>query len=191
MISALLLIHLGAILAGPCSVPPASELSQIVWRCYRPYLDAAYLNHGYHFFAPEPGPSHLIRYEVETRDGRRVAGFFPDRQRHWPRLLYHRHFMLSEHLNSMHESEEPAAQLTAIQNSFTQHLQSLHGGDRVKLYLVRHLIPGPDSVAKGQRLNDRTLYQERWLGDYPAIPGTSPTQIARQPQETVPERKDL
>lgn len=163
----------------------------MVWRTYRPYLDAVYINHGYHFFAPEPGPSHLIRYEVESRDGRRVAGFFPDRKKHWPRLLYHRHFMLTEHLNGMHESEEPAAQLLAIQNSFTKHLQQQHGGDRVKLYLVRHLIPDPDAVAKGQLLSDRSLYRERWLGDYPNIPGNASTQIAGQPAGAEPQRKEL
>lgn len=161
----------------------------MVWRAYRPYLDAAYLNHGYHFFAPEPGPSHLIRYEVASKEGGRVTGFFPDRRKHWPRLLYHRHFMLSEHLNGMHESEEPAAQLVAIQKSFMQHLRRAHGGDRVKLYLVRHLIPAPDAVAKGQPLDAPAFYQERWLGNLPAGPENARTQIANQPPGNSPERK--
>ena len=36
---------------------------------FRPYLEAAYLDHGYAFFAPDPGPSHLVRYELEFDDG--------------------------------------------------------------------------------------------------------------------------
>ncbi|NIO41435.1 MAG: hypothetical protein GTO41_15415, partial [Burkholderiales bacterium] len=55
-----------------------------------------FLDHGYRFFAPEPGPGHLVRYEVTTSDGAGAAGQFPDRDRIWPRLLYHRWFMLSE-----------------------------------------------------------------------------------------------
>jgi len=29
---------------------------------------------GYHVFAPEPGPSHLVRYEVTRADGSQVEG---------------------------------------------------------------------------------------------------------------------
>src|SRR5579871_4532118 len=67
--SALLLFHLAALVVAPCSVEPSSYLSVQTWRFFQPYLDAAYLNHGYHFFAPEPGPSHLVRYELELADG--------------------------------------------------------------------------------------------------------------------------
>jgi hypothetical protein len=60
-----------------------------------------YLNHGYAFFAPDPGPNHLVDYKVEFADGRpAVSGRFPDLSKERPRLLYHRHFMLSEALNS-------------------------------------------------------------------------------------------
>src|SRR5262249_44997980 len=58
-VSLLLIIHLAALVVGPSSVEPSSYLSVQTWQVFRPYLDAAYLNHGYHFFAPEPGPSHL------------------------------------------------------------------------------------------------------------------------------------
>jgi hypothetical protein len=67
----------------------------------RPYSTAMYLNHGYAFFAPDPGPNHLIDYSVEFADGRpAVTGRFPDLKTERPRLLYHRHFMLSEALNT-------------------------------------------------------------------------------------------
>jgi hypothetical protein len=52
-----------------------------------------YLDHGYFFFAPNPGPSHL----VGIRD---QSVLFPDRKEQWPRLLYHRYFMLSEFYNN-------------------------------------------------------------------------------------------
>jgi hypothetical protein len=167
-VSGLLLAHLGAILAGPCSVEPASYLCQSVWGLYRPYLDAAFLNHGYHFFAPEPGPSHLIRYELELPDGTRQTGIFPDRQQHWPRLLYHRHFMLTEHLNSAVDSGTPPEVLAAQSSSFARHLLHAHGARKVNLYLIRHLFPRPADVLQGMRLNDPSLYRERVLGSYSA-----------------------
>ena len=63
-----------------------------------PYLQILYLNHGYQFFAPEPGESTLLAFEAERDDGTVVRGRIPDRTT-WPRLLYHRHFMLTEHMS--------------------------------------------------------------------------------------------
>jgi predicted XRE-type DNA-binding protein len=37
-----------------------------------------------------------VEYRVTTANGDQQAGVFPDRNRHWPRLVYHRWFMLSE-----------------------------------------------------------------------------------------------
>jgi hypothetical protein len=167
-VSGLLLVHLGALLAGPCAVEPASLLCQRVWSVYRPYLEGAFLNHGYHFFAPEPGPSHLIRYELELADGTRQTGYFPDRQVHRPRLLYHRHFMLTEHLNAMADAGATQEVLSAQTSSFARHLLHERGARRVNLYLVRHLFPRPNDVLDGMRLNDPSLYRERSLGTFSA-----------------------
>lgn len=99
-------LHLVGVLVGPLSVPP-SILADFFRTFYRPYLGALYLDHGYKFFAPNPGPSHLVRYELEMPDGTHQKGTFPDIDSHRPRLLYHRHFMLSEFLNALPEVEEP------------------------------------------------------------------------------------
>jgi hypothetical protein len=92
-----LLFHLFAIFIAPASVAPASDLARAGWNICRPYLQALYLNHGYHFFAPDPGESTLLAFSVETADGRIVEDVIPHR-RIQPRLLYHRHFMLTESL---------------------------------------------------------------------------------------------
>jgi len=68
-----------------------------------PYLRAGYLNHGYRFFAPNPGQSHLVRYEVDLKSGGQVDGRFPDPEEDWPRLLYHRMFMISETVFNLSE----------------------------------------------------------------------------------------
>ena len=97
IVSAWLVFHVAAIVIAPASVDPASGLVQSGWLLVRPYLELLYLNHGYHFFAPEPAESTLVAYAAERPDGAVVTGRFPDREIA-PRLLYHRHFMLSEHL---------------------------------------------------------------------------------------------
>ena len=61
------------------------------------YLDALYMNQGHSFFAPDVGPGHLIRYQLFDQSGREIEhGEFPSRKDHWPRLLYHRYFMLAD-----------------------------------------------------------------------------------------------
>src|SRR3954470_18484166 len=102
VVSVLLALHLFAVFVGPWALPPQnSELSASAARVLRPYLEALSLTNGYRFFAPEPGPSHLVRYEATLDDGTLRTGVFPDKQEHVPRLLYHRYFMLSEFANSL------------------------------------------------------------------------------------------
>lgn len=164
--SVLLLLHLAAVLVGPLAVEPTSRLFRTAWAVVHPYLDIAYLNHGYHFFAPEPGPSHLIRYELELPDGRRETGYFPNKEVHRPRLLYHRHFMLAEHINALAENSETATVAAAYADSFGKHLLHKHKAQRVNLYLMRHLLPQADQVANGLHLDDASLYREKLLGTY-------------------------
>ncbi len=164
--SVLLLFHVMALVVAPAAVRPSSLLCQRTWELFRPYLEAAYLNHGYQFFAPEPGPSHLVRYVVELPDGSRREGVFPNLEENWPRLLYHRHFMLSERLGSA----PPDAQVPWIEQykrSYAEHLLATYHGTRVTLYLRRHLLPFPEQVLQGMKLDDPQLYEEYLLGVYP------------------------
>ena len=95
--SGLLCAHLLAIFSAPWSFPaPSSQLSRVIAGFFQPYQTATFTRHGYRFFAPDPGPAHLIRYEIEMADGNVITGKIPDRDQIWPRLLYHRHFMISE-----------------------------------------------------------------------------------------------
>lgn len=106
LVSAALAFHVAAVFVGPfafaCNSGPApSPFASAVYGWFRPYLGALYLDHGYFFFAPNPGPSHLVDYKVEFADGRQpVTGRFPDLATERPRLLYHRHFMIAESLNN-------------------------------------------------------------------------------------------
>jgi hypothetical protein len=47
-----LVFHLAAIIIAPAAMDPSSELARSVHDAFQPYLEALYLDHGYHFFAP-------------------------------------------------------------------------------------------------------------------------------------------
>lgn len=109
-LSAVLAFHIFAVFVPPMMVATgASPAVAPVFAVLRPYMELCYLNHGYFFFAPNPGPTHLVRYELEFDDGREpVVDTFPNRDTQWPRLLYHRHFMLAESVNMLYRSPRPA-----------------------------------------------------------------------------------
>ena len=70
LISAVILLHLTAVLAAPLALPPSSEVEQSVAAAFRPYILATYLDHGYRFFTPEPEPNQLVRYTLKIQDKR-------------------------------------------------------------------------------------------------------------------------
>ena len=113
VLSLLFVWHMAAVFIAPFTFATAgpggaSPLASIGMRYLGWYIDAGYLNHGYFFFAPNPGPSHLVRARIEFADGRApIVETFPDLKTQWPRLHYHRHFMLSEQLNAQFAPPEP------------------------------------------------------------------------------------
>lgn len=165
VVSLLVALHMAAVFVGPWAMPPSSRLASAVGRAFQPYLDALALGNGYRFFAPEPGPSHLVRYEVTLDDGTLVEGVFPNHADQWPRLLYHRYFMLSEFVNTLNNgpSKERAE---AYARGYARHLAEKYHARAVKLYLKRHYVPRVEEVQQGRRLNDKILYQEQPLVTY-------------------------
>ena len=92
-----IVIYLAAVIAPPLAgPPPASLLAERIMQPRRPLVGALYLGHGYRFFAPNPGPGHSIRWTATMPDGSTRSGSIPDRDGDWPRLLYHRRFMVAE-----------------------------------------------------------------------------------------------
>ncbi|NIP85322.1 MAG: hypothetical protein GTO03_07090 [Planctomycetales bacterium] len=187
LVSLLLLVHLAVVIATPLAmVTPQSRLAVWVTQWSAPYLQAGNISHGYAFFAPDPGPGHLLRYEIEYEDGSRAGGQLPDGNRHWPRLLYHRHFMLSEQLAALavpatgpprpaatddervvaEWKADFAAWRTARQRflqrarSYARHLLTAHAAQEVRLYLTRHEIPTAADVRRGAKLTDKKWYIE-------------------------------
>ncbi|MCC9655518.1 hypothetical protein [Rhodopirellula halodulae] len=149
-----------------------------------PISQMFYLDRGYAFFAPDPGPSHLIR---ATSQGGESVQQFPNLEDQWPRLLYHRHFMLAEFLNDSYQpalpmevsqligpelSPEELATLRLgrkryekIAGSMVKHLQS-QGKTDVSIQRVEHQLPDfVLFVNEGLSLTDERAYIE--LPDVP------------------------
>lgn len=158
VVSLALLFYCSAVIIAPLSgPPPASELSQVLLQPFRPLLGALYLGHGYRFFAPDPGPGHSIRWTVTMPDGSTRSGKTPDAESDWPRLLYHRRFMVAEKVSVLvpppfapADAREAARRdwLPLVKATATNLLRST-GGNRVKLELVEHYLPGPEETVAG------------------------------------------
>jgi hypothetical protein len=164
VLSLLIILHVVAVFLGPFAMPPGnSQLSAACAQPFQPYVEGLCLANGYRFFAPEPGPSHLIRYEVTLPDGSIKEGTFPDRQQHFPRLLYHRYFMLTEFINTIDDPAAPSDAAKAYARGYAEHLADEYQAKDVKLFLRRHYVPRMPEVERGMRLSDRSLYKERPL----------------------------
>ncbi len=155
-----IVLHLIAILSAPLTVGPSSQTSRRVWDLLSPYLQALYLNHGFHYFAPEPGSSNLVSWSVTREDGSVISGRFPNFDI-YPRLMYHRHFMLSEVLGNSSPDLQPE-----IVKGFARNLLREHQGRSVSLSTVRHELSSMARVRAGGKLTDPDLYTEQPFGTY-------------------------
>jgi hypothetical protein len=198
-VSVLLAAYLFIVLMGPLSNPIASQhLTGPISRWLAPVHQALFLGHGYRFFGPDPGPSHLLIYKIKTSDGKLIEGKFPDRTRHWPRLLYHRWFMLSETIFEEHafaldevsqqqslkqmddeiakykqngriiaardlqderdrqasQYEVTRARINQLVTGVAQYLLMKNDGQSIELFVQERLIPLPQDVVDGIKLND-------------------------------------
>lgn len=188
-LSLVILLHVTAVFLAPFTfastpAPGVSEGSPAalsLMRWFHPYIEAMFLQHGYAFFAPDPGPSHLFRVRLEYDDGRATEELtFPDLRRHRPRLLYHRHFMLSERLvvgyvpavapptsndnvddvlRWRRSRENYETYYHTLRDSYLNHLRHQYGADRASLIRVEHRLTGVDeSRLGGRRINDPDGY---------------------------------
>lgn len=181
--SLLILFHLAAVALPPLafqtfSLDGPSPLVGNLMRPFAGYSQFLHMDRGYAFFAPNPPrASHLIQVASTRPDGSISERMIPDRNDQWPRLLYHRHFMLSEYLNEAYwppgppddlfESDRAAAELWQqrrgryeyLRQSMVDHLRSENGGREVAIRRIEHGLPGlQDFVVEPIELTDPRLY---------------------------------
>jgi hypothetical protein len=214
--SLLISFHLLAVVAEPLRFfsrsPENFSASDTAFlrRTLGPYVDAMYLSHGYFFFAPNPGPAHLI--ECQITPNRELASgstqvdksnwkIYPDRKDQWPRLLYHRHFMLSEFYNTLFAPTEleNVAELDqriidqwredrriyeSLQDCLKQNLLSKYPEHSVALKRIQHELPNPRTVFVDRwKLTDPRLYNELLEGPVKDVSSGPPSN--QVPSETI------
>lgn len=200
-VSGIIVLHLAAVVTGPFSFftrssrgpsPSAGPLREL----FSPYVEFAYLNHGYFFFAPNPGPSHLLECRLTSAGGEQSRLRLPDRRVQWPRLLYHRHFMLAEFLHSHHvppvpetTDELPAgleaweaerARFVQIRDSMIKHLKTRYKIDTAEILRLEHRLPS-DIEVFGERIR---LSDERLYAVLPDAPLDAPPILAPRTDES-------
>jgi len=160
LLNVCLLGHLTAIVTAPATVGPSSQTARNVWDVVSPYLQVFYLNHGFHYFAPQPGSSNLVDWEVTRSDGSTESGRFPNFDIK-PRLLYHRYFMLSEYLGNSDDDRQKD-----IAEAYATNLCREYSAQTATLTTVRHDLPTMARIRTGGTLTDEDLYEDKPLGDF-------------------------
>jgi hypothetical protein len=182
LLSLLIVGHLLAIFLPPLAFQAGGPFGDspsvaLLLSPVRGYSQFMYFDRGYAFFAPDPGPSHLIQAAVTGADGQTTESLYPDLNHQWPRLNYHRHFMLAEFLNDMYQPPGPPQELIAadrpaaddwarlreryehVRQSIRDHLSHVNDGKDVKIRRIEHLIPTfIDYVQDPISLDDPRLY---------------------------------
>ena len=161
--SVVILLYLLAValppLAGP---PPASELANVILQPFRPLVGVFSLSHGYRFFAPNPGPGHSIRWTITTAGGGTLKGVIPDAETDWPRLLYHRRFMIPEKIAALvppllapaEIRREATRDWQPFAEDIATHLLTKHSGQDVILELIEHYLPDTFELKEGRAGDD-------------------------------------
>ena len=209
VLSVLIIGHLLAVITpplffqtrGPAGVSPSVTTLSSLTGGYSRWL---HLNRGYAFFAPDPGPTHLIGAAIGEGDRRREI-LIPDLDRSWSRLNYHRHLMLAEYLHATYQPPGPppalqrdaperAAAWTArreryetLRRSIIEHLEAEHDAPAA-IRRVEHLLPDYAAyVADPVPLDDPSLY--RVLPDVPIGGAASPLPPAAPERIPLPRRR--
>jgi hypothetical protein len=164
VISLLLAWHLTAVFLATWSVPPTSPLVARLAQCapMRWYLDALYLDRGSQLLLPDAGEGHLIRYQVLDNRGSVIhEGELPSKKDQWPRLRYHRYFMLAEQagLPLPEEADRAYWQRVYLQNYARQLLRQYTDGAMVRLQRIAHYPLFPEHALEGRKLDDRETYK--------------------------------
>ena len=183
LISILIIGHLLALVLPPLSVQTRGSIGQspsvsTALDFFEPYSQALYIDRGYAFFAPDPGPSHLIQVAISRPEEPLLEKMYPDRNEQWPRLLYHRHFMLSEFMHEIYQPPGPSEELLKanrqearywsllrarykhVHQSIVDHLKYEYPGDEVAIRRIEHLVPDLiDYQQEPIELTDKRLYR--------------------------------
>jgi hypothetical protein len=167
-ISIVIVWHFTAIFLAALSIDGSSPLVLNIaqGRPMQWYLDLLYLNQGHSFFAPNVGPSGVVHYELFDQSGSVVDdGELPSRKDHWPRLRYHRHFMLADQAPSGEDQYEKQWERTYLEAYARQLLRDHPSAQAIRL---RHYAHWPlpfdfEEMARDPQIGREEAYR-RYMG---------------------------
>jgi hypothetical protein len=245
LVSGWLLVHLLSVVAEPLRMFSRSEYRPAaphIWLLrsgLAPYVEFLYLAHGYFFFAPNPGPNHILEFRFrppavsashhtpatpgsESRaddlSGTRESPEFdrlrlPERGKQWPRLLYHRYFMLAEFYQQLYrqapiELEQDALRVPElwdqwqearqiyldVQASLRRRAIATRPEQSVEIRRLMHELPSDVLILQeGWKVNDPRLYitlpesvTELNPADATAVPGAGGGEELPSPADDPP-----
>lgn len=160
VLSCWLAFHVFAVFMSPGAMPPVSPLLLDGYRVALPYNRALFLNHGYHFFAPDPGASTLISWQIPRPNDVPLVGRIPNTSIR-PRLLYHRYFMLAENLWAFDEETQDE-----IATAYARVLAARHGAAQIQLERLSHEPSGILRIQAGGRLDDPEMFSAESIGSF-------------------------
>ncbi len=152
--------HVFCVFIAPAAMPPASPLLQRGYQLASPYNDALFLNHGYHFFAPDPGASTLISYTIPRPGDAPIVGRFPDTKIK-PRLLYHRYFMLAENLWAFDDETRKV-----MERAYAKNFAERFGHAVISLDRLSHEPSSIIRMQAGGRLDDPEMFHQERIGTF-------------------------
>jgi hypothetical protein len=178
-VSAALLFHMGAVMAGVLGVPPSSPLEQSVAEIFAPYHDLVDLGYSYRYYV-DPPPTPVVTATLEFGDGRPEETLrLPGREVAGPRMRHQRQLALA---NSLFMDVRAAKERTGdssksrLARAYARHLCSARRDcRRVTLHVQHHLIPELEQVREATRspgappfdLFAESLFTTpEWIGDY-------------------------
>ena len=160
LLSFALAFHVFAVFISPAAMPPVSPLLLDGYEFALPYNEALFLNHGYHYFAPDPGASTLISYTIPRSGDAPLVGRFPSLSIR-PRLLYHRYFMLAENIWAFDDTTQ-----ADVQKAYARHFSELHNAPAISLARVSHSPSSILRIQAGGHLDDPETFESEDIGTF-------------------------
>lgn len=180
LVTAGLLLHMTAVLAGALGVPPSSELERRVANLFTLYHDLVDQGYAYRYYA-EPPPTPVIAATIRFGDGRPDETVrLPAQALAGPRMRHQRQLALANALFAdFQEAKRHGLDggRSRLAGAYARHLCRAHPGCReVTLHAKQHLIPDPEHVREVLTspgsgrfdLFDEDLFTTpEWIGDFP------------------------
>jgi hypothetical protein len=150
LVSAVLIFHLVAILAGALSAHPSSGLERSIADKFAAYFQLIDQGYAYRYYAPEPPPTPVATATVHYADGRPDRTIRLPRKETFPWLLRQRQLALANHLYSDFQAakfEGGDASKSRWGRSYARHLAKTYpGSSEIELHAQLHLIPDVQRV---------------------------------------------